>query len=172
MECDAIVRSNNHMTSVTFHIAVFDWWIYNTFRMLNNHTGWSKRMSGFSNIAELMKALAHPVRLQILEVLEEEGEACVCHLESRLNQRQAYISQQLGRLRQAGLVEDRRDGLNVYYALTSVAVAQLLDQAKQVASAISKANGDEIAFEIIRPAHPEICTCPKCEQRIGTPVVQ
>jgi len=140
--------------------------------MLNNHTGWNNRMSGYRNIAELMKALAHPVRLQILEVLEEEGEACVCHLESRLNQRQAYISQQLGRLREAGLVEDRREGLNVYYALASVAVPPLLDQAKEVASAISKANGVEIAFEAIQLAHHQVCTCPKCEQRMGTLAVQ
>lgn len=88
-------------------------------------------MSAYRQVAELMKALAHPIRLQILEVLEEEGEACVCHLEARLSQRQAYISQQLANLRDVGLVKDRREGLNVYYALRPVAVSPLLEQAKK-----------------------------------------
>ena len=54
-------------------------------------------MDGYEQTAEMMKALSHPTRLQILEVLSEEGESCVCHLENRLGQRQAYISQQLAR---------------------------------------------------------------------------
>jgi DNA-binding transcriptional ArsR family regulator len=40
------------------------------------------------------KALAHPVRLQILDMLRS-GEVCVCHMETALGKRQAYISQQL-----------------------------------------------------------------------------
>ena len=58
-------------------------------------------MSQYQLTATIMKALVHPVRLQILQVLRD-GEACVCHLEAVLNQRQAYISQQLMRLRDAG----------------------------------------------------------------------
>lgn len=129
-------------------------------------------MSGYRNVAALMKALAHPVRLQILEVLEEEGESCVCHLESRLHQRQAYISQQLGRLRQAGLVEDRREGLHVYYALAQGAVSPLLKQARDLAVAVSRAQGVELSFPAIPHPRPETCNCPKCEQRIRTSVVQ
>jgi len=124
-------------------------------------------MNGYRQVAELMKALAHPARLQILKVLEEEGEACVCHLEMRLGQRQSYISQQLAYLREAGLIEDRKDGQNVYYALTPVAILPLIEQAKEVASEIAGAKGFEMAFMTIRPAHPGICNCPKCEQKIA-----
>ncbi|MBX3061322.1 MAG: winged helix-turn-helix transcriptional regulator [Anaerolineae bacterium] len=46
----------------------------------------------FTIQANYFKALAHPVRLQILAVLRQ-GEACVCHLEVILQRRQAYISQ-------------------------------------------------------------------------------
>jgi ArsR family transcriptional regulator len=114
-----------------------------------------------------MKALAHPVRLQILELLEQEGEACVCHLEAHLNQRQAYISQQLGRLRDAGLVRDRREGLNVYYALSSEAISLLLEQAKRAASAISSTQGAELKFKPISAAKLDDCACPKCQQAIA-----
>jgi DNA-binding transcriptional ArsR family regulator len=55
-------------------------------------------MTAYDNLAVRFKALAHPVRLQILDMLRS-GEACVCHMETALNKRQAYISQQLMVLR-------------------------------------------------------------------------
>ena len=55
---------------------------------------------------QLFKVLGHPARLAILEILRE-GEQCVCHMETYLGQRQAYISQQLSVLREAGLITDR-----------------------------------------------------------------
>lgn len=73
----------------------------------------------------LLKALAHPVRLQILDMLRQ-GELCVCHIERAINKRQAYISQQLMVLREAGLVSYRKDGLQVYYALATPAIGDLL----------------------------------------------
>ena len=82
-------------------------------------------MDGYDQVAEIGKALGHPVRLQILQVLREE-EACVCHLEAILGQRQAYISQHLMRLREAGLVVDRREGMNVFYSLANEAIGSLL----------------------------------------------
>ena len=127
-------------------------------------------MNGYGLIAQMLKALAHPVRLQILEVLQEEGEACVCHMEARLNQRQAYISQHLAKLREVGLVEDRREGLNVFYALTSPGVNSLLQEARQLAARVAHNDGIELAFTPIRKVPPERCGCPKCEEKIGLAV--
>jgi DNA-binding transcriptional ArsR family regulator len=67
-------------------------------------------MTSYDDLAARFKALAHPVRLQILDMLRR-GEACVCHMETALDKRQAYISQQLMVLRDAGLVDARKDGL-------------------------------------------------------------
>jgi DNA-binding transcriptional ArsR family regulator len=53
--------------------------------------------------ARLFRILSNPARLDLLACLRD-GEACVCHLEAALGLRQAYISQQLAVLRQAGLV--------------------------------------------------------------------
>ena len=78
--------------------------------------------------ARLFKTLAHPVRIAILDVLRG-GEECVCHLEAVIGQRQAYISQQLAVLRKAGLIDDRRDGLNIFYRIAQPEVLRLLDTA-------------------------------------------
>ncbi len=66
-------------------------------------------MQDYEAQVKIYKALAHPTRLAILDLLRD-GEHCVCHLEAFLGLRQAYISQQLLILREAGLVQDRRDG--------------------------------------------------------------
>ena len=79
----------------------------------------------FARQADYFKALAHPVRLQILAILLQ-GESCVCHIMELLDKRQAYISQQLSVLKQAGLVADRKDGLFVYYALRDPHLAQII----------------------------------------------
>jgi ArsR family transcriptional regulator len=127
-------------------------------------------MKGYPLIAQMFKALAHPARLQILEILQEEGEACVCHMESRLNQRQAYISQHLAKLREVGLVEDRREGLNVFYALALPGTEALLKEARQLAAEVVRADGHELSFTPIRKVSPERCSCPKCEEKIGKAV--
>ncbi len=74
------------------------------------------------------KAFSHTARLAILEELRK-GEQCVCHLEAALGTRQAYVSQQLAVLRDAGLISDRRDGWNVYYRVIDNRVFSLLDLA-------------------------------------------
>ena len=78
-------------------------------------------MTDYQRQANLFKLLMHPVRLAILDALSHDDEACVCHLEAVLHQRQAYISQQLMVLREAGLIDMRREGWNVYYRLVGCA---------------------------------------------------
>jgi ArsR family transcriptional regulator len=66
--------------------------------------------------AELFKALGDPVRLRILALLRVR-EACVCELSSLLPVSQPAVSQHLRRLRQAGLVAERRHKYWTYYRL-------------------------------------------------------
>lgn len=82
-------------------------------------------MNRYENTASKLKVMGHPVRLQILDMLRQ-SEICVCHIERALDKRQAYVSQQLMTLRDAGLVESRKDGLQVYYRLDDEQVAELL----------------------------------------------
>lgn len=60
----------------------------------------------YTQPARWLKAMAHPTRLEILDILRR-GEECVCHTEAALGRRQSYISQQLMALRDAGLVGSR-----------------------------------------------------------------
>ena len=80
----------------------------------------------YKSQSDLFKILAHPVRLSILEILRD-GEQCVCHMEAMLDLRQAYISQHLMVLREAGVLADRRDGWNIYYRVIKPEVFALLD---------------------------------------------
>jgi ArsR family transcriptional regulator len=122
-------------------------------------------MRGYRYLADCLKALAHPVRLQILEVLQSEGEACVCHLEVRLGKRQAYISQHLAKLREVGLVQDRREGLNVFYANTREGIGPFIRDAKSLAVEGARADGRKLTFASLPPFSPERCSCPKCEPK-------
>jgi ArsR family transcriptional regulator len=101
--------------------------------------------------ARLFKALMHPTRLAILDLLRD-GEQCVCHLEAVLGQRQAYISQQLMTLREAGLIEDRREASRVYYRVIDPAVFQVLDAAW---SYVGEPPGET-------DVSSSQCSCPKC----------
>jgi DNA-binding transcriptional ArsR family regulator len=82
-------------------------------------------MDPYKEQAGLFQILSHPARLQILDILRH-GEECVCHIQSVLGKRQAYVSQQLMVLREAGLVADRKDGLLVFYRLTDPSIADVL----------------------------------------------
>lgn len=105
----------------------------------------------------LIKALAHPTRLRILDILDQD-EACVCHLTTVLHQRQPYVSQQLMILREAGLVTDRKDGVMVYYRLADPSVAD----AVRATRALLRATGEAVEFPPV-PATPVAgCPCPHC----------
>jgi ArsR family transcriptional regulator len=115
-------------------------------------------MDSYENQSEFLKALAHPTRLAILDILRD-GEQCVCHMEAMLAMRQAYISQQLMILKNAGLVESRRDGLNLYYRVIKPNVFDLLDAAGSVTGSLAQ-----------RPIHKHAdmdCPCPKCNVKTG-----
>ena len=69
--------------------------------------------------AELCKTLSNPKRLEILDILREEKEISVNKLAEKLEIPKANTSQHLAVLRQAGVVNTRKDGINVFYSLRS-----------------------------------------------------
>jgi DNA-binding transcriptional ArsR family regulator len=109
-------------------------------------------MSEINTPANLFKALMHPSRIAILEILRD-GEQCVCHLEAVLGCRQAYISQHLMVLRDAGLVEDRREGARIFYRVTKPEVYDLMDSATQMIGAETNPASQVKVKD---------CPCPKC----------
>lgn len=115
-------------------------------------------MDGYTMAAELAKLLGHPVRLRILDILAEH-EACVCHLTTVLHKRQAYVSQHLMRLREAGLVTDRRDGLMVYYQLAEPALPGVLAILRDM---VRHREPDATFLPVPRAPVPG-CPCPRCQ---------
>ena len=77
--------------------------------------------------AEMLKALAHPVRLCIVRGLWREGTCNVTHMQECLDMPQSTISQHLGKLRQAGIIEGDRQGLEVRYSLKDDRVRKILE---------------------------------------------
>ena len=76
--------------------------------------------------SNFLKAISHEGRLMILCYLAS-GEKSVTDLEKLLSSRQAAVSQQLSRLRLEGLVEARREGKTIYYALADKRATRILD---------------------------------------------
>ncbi len=72
-------------------------------------------------IAEVLKAMADPTRLKILHSLNN-GERCVSDILEIVGGSQANVSKHLSVLKRAGLVDSRRDGLNVFYRITDEGV--------------------------------------------------
>jgi DNA-binding transcriptional ArsR family regulator len=72
-----------------------------------------------------LKILANEDRLLLLCQLSQ-GELCVSELEQRLDIRQPTLSQQLGVLRNEGVVETRRQGKNIYYRVCDPALLEIL----------------------------------------------
>jgi DNA-binding transcriptional ArsR family regulator len=84
-------------------------------------------LQGFK--AELFKALGHPVRIRILELLRD-GERSVSDLQVELEIEMSSVSQQLALLRARGLVTGRREGTTVFYSVVDPQVFDLLDTAR------------------------------------------
>ena len=74
----------------------------------------------------VFKALGHPARLTMVVALTE-GEQCVCELQRLVGSDTSTVSKHLAVLKQAGVVQDRKEGLWVYYRLRTPCVRQLLD---------------------------------------------
>ncbi len=106
-------------------------------------------------IGNLLQAIGPDVRLQIILAIGR-GEACVCHLEAILGERQAYISQQLMALREAGVITSRREGRYVFYRLLDPRLLDMLLVAWRIQARGSKAPR-------WRPSPMRHgCKCPNC----------
>ncbi len=115
-------------------------------------------LSPYQIEAELFIALGHPVRLEILNVLKS-GEVCVCHIQAVLNQRQAYISQHINVLRNAGLVSARKEGQRVYYQIRDPGIYKVLDHFTDLLKYEGRWQGEAEPEEMLQPKD---CHCPRC----------
>ena len=129
----------------------------------------SSNDASIQNAARIARAISHPVRLQILNELRNDG-AYVMHLTAMLGRPQANISQHLMVLREAGLVRAIRDGMTVLYEVTDpqilVIVDQLLELARKRVSNHELAAGEMADKPGVGRRHRRRgkCRCPRCSQ--------
>jgi len=76
--------------------------------------------------AEILNALAHPLRLKILQKLRD-GACCVCKIIPYVEGEQSNVSHHLAILKKAGIVRSEKRGLEVWYEVTDPKIFELLD---------------------------------------------
>ena len=82
--------------------------------------------------AEFFRALAHPIRIRLLEVLTSTPDCSVQDLQRTLGIEQPIVSQQLARLRASGIVAAKKSGVTTRYSVTDPMLTDLLRIAKQI----------------------------------------
>lgn len=85
--------------------------------------------------AEFFRAMSHPARIQVLELLSERDHS-VGELLHEVDLEASNLSQQLAVLRRAGLVTARRQGSTVYYSLVSTQIADLMTVARAILTSV------------------------------------
>jgi len=75
--------------------------------------------------AAIAKAVAHPLRVAVIDFLKD-GEKCVCEIAEHLGSERSNVSRHLGVMVGAGVLSCRKEGLKVFYALKTPCVAEFL----------------------------------------------
>lgn len=114
--------------------------------------------------ADFFKALAHPLRISILDALRE-GELTVNEISQRFNIEPANASQQLAVLRNRNIVITRKDGANVYYSVSDKSIFKLLDAAKEIFN--NHLVGVRSMLEEIHSSQPSKANRRQRSQRVG-----
>ncbi len=77
--------------------------------------------------AYVLKAVAHPLRIRIIQMLNENTELNVSTIYKNLNAEQSLISHHLINMRDKGILDIRRSGKNIFYFLVDTAVAEIIE---------------------------------------------
>jgi ArsR family transcriptional regulator len=89
---------------------------------MKDRTKWQR----YQMQAQMIGALAHPIRVAIAELLKD-GEVCVCEIAERIGAERSNTSRHLAIMLKAGVLKTRKDGLQVYYSLRTPCVLNFLN---------------------------------------------
>jgi len=95
--------------------------------------------------AEIAKAVAHPLRIAVIDFLKD-GEQCVCEIAERVGSERSNISRHLAVMVHAGVLTCRKDGLKVFYNLKTPCVAEWLSCITRVVKQQAKDNEKLLAM--------------------------
>lgn len=82
--------------------------------------------------AELFRAIAHPVRVRILELLRSAGSLTVREIQQHLGVEPSNVSQHLAIMRSRGLLTTRREGTSIWYSVAEPQLYGMLDAARAI----------------------------------------
>ncbi len=83
--------------------------------------------SKIERAAYVLKAVAHPVRIGIIDILDQSDRLSVTELQELLGIEQSLLSHHLSNLRDKGILTTQRDGKNVYYSLADRTITGIID---------------------------------------------
>lgn len=83
-------------------------------------------------LSDYFWSLSHPTRIQILQLLRDKGEMCVCEIVEILRKDQSNISRHLNVLKRNGIVEFRAEGVKSFYKIKQAKVYKILDLVKSI----------------------------------------
>lgn len=111
-----------------------------------------ERHQQYKRRAQIIKALAHPSRLIIVDALVP-GEMCVCDLRELVGSDMSTVSKHLSVMKAAGLVTDRKVGLQVFYRLRCPCITDFFGCVEVVLDADRKALTTARAVPALREGH-------------------
>ena len=98
-----------------------------------------KKAALFERQAEIAKAVAHPLRIAVIDFLKD-GEKCVCEIAEHIGSERSNVSRHLALMVHAGVLSCRKDGLKVFYTLRTPCVAEFLSCVVRVLRQQAKEN--------------------------------
>ncbi len=105
----------------------------------------AKTQAKYEARAKIVKAMAHPARLFMLDELAKNGERCVCELTELVGSDMSTVSRHLAQLKQAGLVEDEKRGQMVFYRLRVTCALSFFDCIESVIKCNAKSQQELLA---------------------------
>ncbi len=116
-------------------------------------------------LAQTFKCLSDPIRLRILMLLQTEGELCVCELMAVLKLPQSTVSRHLAYLKRNSWLDDRREGVWMYYTISrtiDLLSTDLLDLLKRHVSKNDIVSEDRQSLAEFQVQQQSIAGCAKC----------
>lgn len=83
-------------------------------------------------IGDYFRSLAHPTRIEILQLLKDRDEMCVCEIVEKLKKDQSNISRHLNALKRSGIIEFRGEGVRSFYKIKHGEVCKMFDSVKSI----------------------------------------
>jgi len=94
--------------------------------------------------AELLSVLAQPTRLKILYFLQD-GEKCACEIHPSMTEDASVISRHLVKMREAGILDSRKEGVSIYYWIKEPRIFAILQTTDEILKTATQAKAREAA---------------------------